>query len=440
MAIKFYWKYEPLLHLNNSKYYVIANTGGRGSGKTEHTLQGILTACATEKKRACFFRETKDSVGDSLMSDAIRIIEERFPDRGFTYTQKTIDNVNGSHIFYKGLREVNSAAIENLKGIASSTDFFFVDEAQAVSKAVWEVLIPTLRKEGSVLIVCYNRIANDLPVEKELFLDYDTMTAPDDTYYIEVNYPELLNFGVLSKRFIQRAETVKKNDIKKYNMIYLNQPPDESDRAVVKNFTKDNIVDCQYVDDLPLHLTWDFNVDPMSCILAHKTKDKIFYFDEVVLENSTTQQTIDEVIRRYPKHKSDIIINGDASGDNRSTQSEYSNYIIIRNALKKHYPSTKIKFDIPARNPSIMDRILAFNQMVYSDEGERNLFVSPKCERLLYNIKNLMFKIGTFVVDVPTYSQLKTNPLLKFLEHPYDAASYLAWFYFPIKRAKIEKN
>ena len=438
--LKFYEKYEPLLYLNKSQYYVIANTGGRGSGKTEHSLQGILLACATEKKRACFFRETKDSVSDSLMSDAIRIIEERFPNRGFSYTQKTIDNINGSHIFYKGLREINSAAIENLKGIASSTDFFFVDEAQAVSKAVWEVLIPTLRKEGSVLIVCYNRIADDLPVEQELFLDYDTMTAPEDTYFVEVNYPDLIDFGVLSKRFLKRAETVKKNDIKKYNMIYLNQPPDESDRAVVKNFTKENIVDCQYVDDLPLHLTWDFNVDPMSCILAHKTDKKIFYFDEVILENSTTQQTIDEVIRRYPNHKSDIIINGDASGDNRSTQSEYSNYIIIRNALKKHYPHTKIKFDIPARNPSIMERILAFNQMVYNDNGERNLFVSPKCERLLYNVKNLMFKIGTFVVDVPTCSQLKTNPLLKFLEHPYDAASYLAWFYFPIKRAKIEKN
>ena len=124
--LKFYEKYEPLLYLNKSQYYVIANTGGRGSGKTEHSLQGILLACATEKKRACFFRETKDSVSDSLMSDAIRIIEERFQNRGFSYTQKTIDNVNGSHIFYKGLREINSAAIENLKGIASSTDFFFV--------------------------------------------------------------------------------------------------------------------------------------------------------------------------------------------------------------------------------------------------------------------------------------------------------------------------
>lgn len=438
--MRFIEEYKEISDLLNCKYDTIALTGGRGSGKTQHVIRAVLLAMAQTKRRVCFFRETKDTVAESLMAEAISIIEEDFPNKGFSSTKDEINHLNGSKIFYKGLKEINLAAIENLKGIASSTDIFVIDEGQTISKAVLDVLIPTLRKKGSILIVMYNRIKNDLPLEEALFLDYPTLTAPQGTFYTEVNYTVLEEKGLLSTRFLNRANLLKKIKPKEYEAIYLNKAPDESDRAVVKNFTKENIVDCQYVDDLPLHLTWDFNVDPMSCILAHKTDKKIFYFDEVILENSTTQQTIDEVIRRYPKHKSDIIINGDASGDNRSTQSEYSNYIIIRNALKKHYPHTKIKFDIPARNPAIMDRILAFNQMVYNDNGERNLFVSPKCERLLYNIKNLMFKIGTFVVDVPTYSQLKTNPLLKFLEHPYDAASYLAWFYFPIKRAKIEKN
>lgn len=438
--MKFIEEYKEISDLLNCKYDTIALTGGRGSGKTQHVIRAVLLAMAQTKRRVCFFRETKDTVAESLMAEAVSIIEEDFPNKGFSSTKDEINHLNGSKIFYKGLKEINLAAIENLKGIASSTDIFVIDEGQTISKAVLDVLIPTLRKKGSILIVMYNRIKNDLPLEEALFLDYTTLTAPQGTFYTEVNYTVLEAKGLLSARFLNRANLLKKNKPKEYEAIYLNKAPNESDRAVVKNFTNENIVDCQYVDDLPLHLTWDFNVDPMSCILAHKTDKKVFYFDEVILENSTTQQTIDEVIRRYPNHKSDIIINGDASGDNRSTQSEYSNYIIIRNALKKHYPHTKIKFDIPARNPAIMDRILAFNQMVYNDNGERNLFVSPKCERLLYNVKNLMFKIGTFVVDVPTYSQIKTNPILKFLEHPYDAASYLVEFYFPIKRAKIEKN
>ena len=73
----------------------------------------------------------------------------------------------------------------------------------------------------------------------------------------------------------------------------------------------------------------------MCWALAHKDENDVYFFDEIVIEKTTTQQCIDEFIKRYPNHKSDIIINGDASGDNRSTLSEYTNYAIIKNALKE---------------------------------------------------------------------------------------------------------
>ena len=154
---------------------------------------------------------------------------------------------------------------------------------------------------------------------------------------------------------------------------------------------------------MDLHLTWDFNVDPMSCILAHKTHDKVFYFDEFILENASTEQTIKEVIKAYPDHKGNIIINGDASGDNRSTQSEWSNYVIIRNALRRHYKNNNIHVHLRPFNPRIKNRIAAFNAKVLSYDGKRCLYVDPKCEKLLYNIYNLKYKVGTDIVDVQTY-------------------------------------
>ena len=147
----------------------------------------------------------------------------------------------------------------------------------------------------------------------------------------------------------------------------------------------------------------------------------------------------EEFLRRYPNHKSEIIINGDASGDNRSTQSEYSNYVIIKNALKRHYPDKKIKFDLRPYNPPIKQRIQAFNAMVCNHNKERKIYVDKKCEKLLYNIYNLKYKVGSDIVDVPSYAQIKNENSLKYLEHPFDAASYLVEFYFPIKRAKVEK-
>ena len=61
----------------------------------------------------------------------------------------------------------------------------------------------------------------------------------------------------------------------------------------------------------------------MCWALAHKDEENVYFFDEIVLENTSTQQCIEEFIRRFPKHKSEIIINGDASGDNSITQKRF---------------------------------------------------------------------------------------------------------------------
>lgn len=433
--MKFYAKFEPLLYLNNSKYDVIALTGGRGSGKTQHTIRGLLLAMLQCKKRCCFFRETKDTVATSLMAEAEAIIEQDFPNRGFTTTQNEIRHLNGSVIFYKGLKEVNLAAIENLKGIASSTDFFFVDEAQSVSQAVWDVLLPTLRKAGSVLIVCYNRIKDDLPVENALFLDYQAMTAPEGTYFIEVNYPEILQMGVLSERFLKRAELVKKNKPKEYNMIYLNQPPDLSDRAIIKNFSKDNIRPIFYQPDMDLHISCDFNVDPMCWVFFHKTQNKLFYFDELVWENTTTQMCANEVIRLFPKHQGSIILNGDASGDFKNVAQknpDLTNFKLLKTILERHYQK-EVHIRIRRGNPRKIIRYNAFNELVKDINGENRVYFDPKCKWALYNIKNCMFKPGTTAPEEPTQNEIKADPNKKFLFHMLDAVTYPAEYYFPIK-------
>ena len=437
----FYKKYKPLLELNNSKFNVIALTGGRGSQKTGHALRGVLTCSMQDKKKTCFFRETKDTLANSIKAELEGILDDEFSDRGYSYTNDYVRHINGSSMFFKGLKEVNKASIENLKGIATTTDFFVVDEAQAVSKAVWDVLIPTLRKEGCVLIVIYNRIADDLPVEEALFLDYDTMTAPEGTYFIEVNYTEIIACEgmkeTLSKQFVERAELVAKNKPDEYAQYYLNKPVRGNQNYVVRNFTSDNIVDeINHLPDMPLHIACDFNVDPMAWLCLHIDWDekKMYYFDEIVVENTDTRECIEEFARRYPpaKVKAGIVINGDASGNNRSTQAKVSNYVQIKNRLKE-LGYNKVEIKIKAANPPILRRIKAWNDKVLTTQGERDIIISKKCKWLLYNCRNLKFKEGTTIVDLPSVSQMQQNKDMKFLEHPFDAASYPVDYYFPVK-------
>jgi hypothetical protein len=44
----------------------------------------------------------------------------------------------------------------------------------------------------------------------------------------------------------------------------------------------------------------------------------------------------------------------------------------------------------------------------------------------------LRYKEGTNKIEVPSFYQIKSDKMLKFLTHPFDAASYLVEYYFPI--------
>lgn len=221
--------YDELANLGNSKYDVFVYTGGRSSLKTGHSIRGILLECLREKKRVCFFRETKDSIRESCKAELESIINQDFKDRGFVIGAETIENTEtGSYIFFKGLRDVNENSVQGLKGLATSTDIFYIDEAQAVSERVWNVLIDTLKKAGSKLIVNYNRTTGRLPVESCLFIDYKNKTAPKNTYFTEVNYVDIQNkTDFLSPQILNRIETLRSERPKQYEKEYLNAIVDD---------------------------------------------------------------------------------------------------------------------------------------------------------------------------------------------------------------------
>lgn len=207
---------------------------------------------------------------------------------------------------------------------------------------------------------------------------------------------------------------------------------DYNSGLVVKGFSDKNIKNLKYCSALPVHLTCDFNVDPMMWVIAHKDKENVYYFDEIVVENATTEMCIKEFIRRYPNKEQEIIINGDASGDNRSTQSQFTNYAIMRNILND-YGYTNFRFELRNYNPPILNRIAAFNSKVKNANNECHLFVSKKCKYLLQNIYNLKYKPGTSIIDVPSIYQIKNDRDSKFLSHIFDAASYLTEYYWRVR-------
>lgn len=125
--------------------------GGRGAGKSHSAAKALLILGAKSQIRVLCAREYQTSIKDSvhkLLCDQIELMNLQ----GFyEITQTAIRGKNGTEFAFIGLKN-NVANVKSFEGV----DYCWVEEAQTVSRNSWNVLIPTIRKEGSEIWVTFN--------------------------------------------------------------------------------------------------------------------------------------------------------------------------------------------------------------------------------------------------------------------------------------------
>jgi hypothetical protein len=100
---------------------------------------------------------------------------------------------------------------------------------------------------------------------------------------------------------------------------------------VYRSFKRGNNIVPGVVDPaIPLRWALDFNVDPMSSIVAQIRKGKITVLDEIVLKRATTQQACEEFLNRLPNHDGGLWVYGDSSGDHVARLPEQRTACFIR--------------------------------------------------------------------------------------------------------------
>lgn len=125
--------------------------GGRGGGKSESIARALLVIGMQNSVRILCCREFQSSIADSVHKLLADIIRSHGLDSFYTITQATIRGANGTEFIFKGLRH-NATEIKSMAGI----DYCFVEEAEKVSNNSWELLIPTIRKDGSSITIVFN--------------------------------------------------------------------------------------------------------------------------------------------------------------------------------------------------------------------------------------------------------------------------------------------
>jgi phage terminase large subunit len=149
--------FRPLLQPSRYKFA----KGGRGSGKSyffaEDAVLGILSG-----KRVLCVREVQRSIADSVK----RLMEDRIEALGIAaYFDITRDEIrcpsSGGIAIFRGMQNHTAASVKSLEGF----DVAWWEEAQTASARSLELLIPTIRKEGSELWFGWNPESEEDPIE-----------------------------------------------------------------------------------------------------------------------------------------------------------------------------------------------------------------------------------------------------------------------------------
>jgi phage terminase large subunit len=143
---------KKLGFLITDKYRYKGAYGGRGSAKSWTFARALIILGASKPLRILCAREVQKSIKQSvhkLLSDQIQAL-------GLGHFYEVLDTEirgkNGTEFSFSGLATHTVDSIKSYEGC----DICWVEEAHGVSKRSWDVLIPTIRKEGSEIWISLN--------------------------------------------------------------------------------------------------------------------------------------------------------------------------------------------------------------------------------------------------------------------------------------------
>jgi phage terminase large subunit len=237
--------------------------GGRGSARS-WTFARLLSGLATaQKKRILCTREFQSSIRESVHQILTNQIDLMGLNPYYNINRESIKSTIGSEFIFKGLR-MNPLEIKSLEGI----DICWIEEAQSVSNESWEILIPTIRKDGSEIWMSWNTGETSDPTYQRFVIN-----KPDDCISVKATYRDNPYFPAVLEReraYLQRV------DPDAYDHVWEGNPKSISDACIFKG--KFVIDEFEAPPQMRLYYgaDWGFADDPTTLIRSYIIGTELF--------------------------------------------------------------------------------------------------------------------------------------------------------------------
>lgn len=241
--------YKPLWKNAKRRNYIY---GGRGSGKSHDVAEYCLFRAYQSKIKVLCTRELQNSIADSVYSLLKNKITDMKLDFFFTVYKDRIVGNNGSEFIFKGIHN-NVSEIKSMENISIA----WLEESQSLSRESIDVIVPTIRAPGSILIFTFNPYKDNDPIYMEM------KNATEDDLVIKANYSDNPWFPEELRLEMERD---KKNDYQKYLWVWEGECLGLSDaqifrgKYVIENFETPKNADFHFGAD------WGFANDPTTIV------------------------------------------------------------------------------------------------------------------------------------------------------------------------------
>ena len=403
-------KYKPLptqrlFHLSKARFK--GYSGPVGSGKSQALCQeAIRLAYINAGRTGLVGAPTYPMLRGAIQAALLEVMDEnRIPYEWNKSENNLVLTDCGSKILMRSVEEY-----ERLRG--TNLAWFCVDELTYSMQEVWTRLEARLRDPKAKQLCGF---AAWTP--RGFDWVYERFVAnPVEGYDVFLAKP--FENGHLLSEVPDYYERLKRSyDEKFYSQEVMGEYVNLHAGQVYGSFDRVRNVAAVKIDPmLPLRWALDFNVDPMSSVVAQVVDGRILVADEISLSRATTLDACEEFWRRYGTHPGGLIVYGDATGQRMQT-SGATDYQMVREFMSRHRVQG-FRMDVGKSNPAVSERVNLVSAKLRNAEGEVALVVDPRCKELIKDFEQVAYKPGSGVMDKDRDPKRT---------HLSDALGYLIW-------------
>ena len=192
--------------------------------------------------------------------------------------------------------------------------------------------------------------------------------------------------------------------------------------------------DLRFAPEVGLCWALDFNVTPMTAIIAQWINGRIYVLEEIYLRNSNTlemcerfEQRASFYLQQYRAANGNqplpITVYGDATANARSTANK-TDYAEIKEYFRSR-GQFRLAFDYPRGNPRVKDRVNSVNAMLRTAGNQIRTHVHPRCKELIRDFLEVSWKQTSDGFELDKRSDINRT-------HLSDAFGYMVWQVAPI--------